>query len=207
MNCNLSRLLAQNGNACFQLVIPNEQERLVAQKLTNFITTNLEGRKQLHPATGLPNHKTAEEFLPLLKNYFSDAPVSIVFAVMRIDRFDKSVSRYGREACNELLKHVYTICRSTFRSEDIIFSLSDTTLGLVLFNISRESTRVVLNRLRWKIRSQRFAFGGKPDFAITTSIHFDLLDFDDISGVMKRCEDAMANFDAAERNALVELGA
>jgi diguanylate cyclase (GGDEF)-like protein len=206
VNCTLSRLVSQGTSACFQIVIPDEQERLSRSKLTEFINLNLDGRKELDPATGLPNHKTATEFLPLLKNYFAESDANIVLAVIRLDRHKKSIARYGEEVSTQLLMHAYHICRSTFRSEDLIFALSNSTLGVVLFNISRESARVVLNRLRWKIRSHRLAFGGKQDFSVSTCIGFDLLDFDDVSGVFERCETTMETLDANERNALIELG-
>jgi PAS domain S-box-containing protein len=202
----ISRMMSQGMSACFQILVPNVTEKTANSKLSEFIALNLDGRKELDPATGLPNHKTAKEFLPLLKNYFADSEVNIVFAMMRLDRHDKSLARYGEEACTKLLMHAYNCCRSTFRSEDLIFALSDRTLGLVLFDISRESARVVFNRLRWKIRNHRFEFGGKAEFSISTCIGFDLLDLEDIEGVFERCETEMAALDANERNALLEFG-
>ena len=206
VNCKISRMMSQGKNACFHMVIPDEQERMSRAKMGEFINLNLEGHKELDAATGLPNHKTAEEFLPLLKNYFADAKMDIVFAVLRLDRHKKSIAKYGAEASTQLMMHVYQVCRSTFRSEDLIFALSDSTLGVVLFNISRESARVVLNRLRWKIRNHRIEFGGKSDFSVSACIGFDLLDFENIPGVFARCETAMAELDINERNTLVELG-
>ena len=207
VECTLSRLMSQGENACFQIVIPNEHDRIVTTKLSDFIALNLEGRKALDPAVGLPNHNTAKEFLPLLKNFFAESDINVVFALMRMDRHDKSVARYGNEACAQLLLHVHHICRSTFRNDDLIFALSGSTLGLVLFNITPESARVVFNRLCWKVRNHRFAFGGKADFSISTCIGFDLLDLEDVSGMFERCEATMNALDANERNMLVEFKA
>jgi GGDEF domain-containing protein len=207
VNCTLSRLMSQGKNACFQIVIPSEHERLATTKLSSFIALNLEGRKELDPATGLPNHKTVEVFLPLLQHYLADSQMSVVFAVLRLDRYEKSVARYGKEACAELLKHAANCCRSAFRADDMIFALSDSTLGLLLFDISRESSRVVLNRLRWKIRGHRILFGGKADFSISTCIGFDMLDNHSASEVLERCTKAISDLDSNERNALVELHA
>lgn len=206
VDCTLSRLMAQGHHACFQIVIPNEHERIRSTNLSEFIALNLEGRKEVDEATGLPNHKTAKEFLPLLKNYFADTETEMVFAVLRMDRHEKSVARYGKAACEQLLRHTASCCRSAFRADDLIFALSDHTLGVVLFDISRESSRVVFNRLRWQIRSHRIAFGGKADFSVTTCIGFDMLNTDEpTEEVFERCEKAMAELDANERNALVEL--
>lgn len=203
---NTTRLLAQGRDACFQLVIPSEHERVKNSRLREFISLNLEGRKEIDEATGLPNHKTAKEFLPVLKNFVQAEAANIVFVVLRIDRFDKSVARYGKSACVELLRQTHQICHTTFRSQDLMFALSDQSIGVVLFDISRDSARVVLNRLRWKVKSYRFPFGGKADFSISTSIAFDMLDLE-TDAVLERCERAVATLDAGERNALVELNA
>lgn len=205
VTCTLSRLMAQDGNACFQLVIPNEAERVAADKLNEFIALNLDGRTELDHATGLPNQKTAQEFLPVLKNYFSHSEANIVVALVRMDRYEKSVARYGSEACRQLLKHVYQCCQSSFRSKDLIFALSENMLALVLFDISRESARVVLNRLRWKIRNHRIDFGGKSDFSFSACIGFDVLDLEHAEGALARYEAAMSALEANERNALIEF--
>ncbi|MFZ4541843.1 MAG: diguanylate cyclase domain-containing protein [Rickettsiales bacterium] len=206
VNCTISRLMSQGMNACFQIVVPDERKRVAEEKLTSFISTNLDGRKELDKATGLPNRKTAIEFLPLLKNYFAESDSSIVIALVRLDRFEKSVARYGEEACNQLLMHAYNCCHSTFRSKDLIFVLSPSTLAIVLFDISRESARIVFNRLRWKIRSHRIAFGGKQDFILSTCIGFDVLNLDDAVGTLERSEAAMEAIGDSERNALLEFG-
>lgn len=205
VECTLSRLMAQDGNAAFQLVIPNEHERVAKTKLSDFIALNLEGRKELDAATGLPNRHTANQFLPLLKNFFASTDMQVVFAMLRMDRHEKSVARYGQQACSQLMLHVAHICQSTFRADDLVFVMSDSTLGVVLFNISPDSARVVFNRLRWKIRNHRFAFGGKADFSISTCIGFDALDMDDVAGMLTRAEEKMAAIDANARNMLLEL--
>jgi GGDEF domain-containing protein len=206
VSVTLSRLVAFGDSACFQLLIPNEQERTANARLKEFIALNLDGRKEVDAATGLPNYQTAKSFLPLLKSYFADTQSSIVFAIIHLDRFDKSVERYGADACNQLLMHAYHCCRTTFRNEDLIFALSDRALGVVLLDISRESSRVVFNRLRWKIRNHRFMFGGKADFSISTCIAFDVLNLEQAARAMEVCEEALKKLDANERNSLIELG-
>lgn len=203
---SITRLMSEDGHDTFQLVIPDDRDKRAKQKIRDFIALNLEGRQQLDPATGLPDRSTAQNFLPLLKNYLTESNIEASFAVLRMDRHDKNISRYGAQACVELLQHLSNCCKATFRSEDIVFALSDHTLGLVLFDISRESARVVLNRLRWNIRTHRIEFGGKSDFSISATVCFDMIDAEHGSEVLARCEESAANVDAQERNALVELG-
>ncbi len=204
--CTISRQLAQGGNACFQIVIPNEREALARQQVRQFIALNLDGRKQLDSALGIPNRDTALEFLPLLRTYLTESNISASFAVLRMDRYEKSLARYGASGCTQLLAHLSNCCRAAFRSEDIVFALSEKTLGIVLFDISRESARMVLNRLRWKIRNHHIEFGGKSNFSVTSTVVFDMIDGEGGESILSRSEEAALAVDADERNSLIELG-
>lgn len=203
---NISRLMAQGKDACFQLVVPNEVEGRAQQQLKDFLKVNLEGRQQIDEKTGLPDRSTAETYLGLLKNYIANNGMQAAFAVIRVDRFEKSLARYGRQGCIEQLQHVANCCRSTFRVEDTVCVLSDSTIGLVLLDLSRESVRVVLNRLRWNVRNHRIVFGGKSDFSVTISLSFDMLTEHGGDTLMDRTEEAVGKLDADTRNYLIELG-
>lgn len=202
----ISRLMAQGHAACFQVVVPNEVEGRAQQQLKDFLRVNLEGRQQIDEATGLPDRSTADTYLGLLKNYTASNGMQAAFAVIRIDRYEKSLARYGKQGCIEQLQHVANCCRSTFRAEDVVCMLSGSTLGLVLLDISRESVRVVLNRLRWNVRNHRIVFGGKSDFSITISLSFDMLTEHTGDTLLDRCEEAVSKLDADTRNYLIELG-
>jgi len=201
--CTISRLMSEGTKATFQLLIPNDREKLANQKMRDFIALNLEGRQQLDPDTGLPNRETVAEFLPLIQNFLV---IPTGFAVIRLDRYEKNLTLYGREQFLQIFKHTLNCCRTGLRTEDMVFGLSDHTLGVLMFNITRESARVMLNRLRWTIRSHRIEFGGKSDFAVTVSISFDMLHRERSEGLLDRCETAIRNLAAEERNALIELG-
>lgn len=202
----ISRLMVQGREACFQVVVPNEIEGRAQQQLKDFLRINLEGRQQIDEKTGLPNRATADIYLNLLKNYIANNGMQAAFVVIRIDRYQKSLERYGRQGCIEQLQHVANCCRSTFRAEDVVCTLGDATLGLMLLDISRESVRVVLNRLRWNVRSHRIVFGGKSDFSITISLSFDMLNEHTGDTLLERCEEAVGQLDADTRNYLIELG-
>lgn len=206
VGCGISRQLVQGQEACFQLLIPNERDTLARQQIRDFVALNLDGRKELDPVLGIPNRATAEGFLPLLRNYLAETGMEASFAVIRMDRFDKSMARYGHTGCQQLLQHMSSSCRTTFRNEDIVFALNEKMLGIVLFDISRESARLVFNRLRWKIRNHLIEFGGKPNFSVTGTLVFDMIDADRGETILTRTEDAAKAVDAEERNGLIELG-
>lgn len=204
----LTRVVSLDRNACFQIIIPNERERITASKLREFLALNLEGRAEIDAGTGLPNHTSLRAFLPQLRHYLPAEQTPMACAVIRVDRYKKSLARYGTEGCLAQLKFVAGCCKTAFRSEDMLFQLSDHSLGVILFDISHESARVVFNRLRWKIRNQRFAFGGKADFSVTVSVGFDALRPEAESlKTFEHCEVTMMGLGDDERNALIDLAA
>lgn len=200
----LSRIHARDTNAWFQLVLPNERNQRAQQQMRDFLKLNLEGRLVIDEDTGLPNRTTAKTFHDLLSNYLSSNQSEAAFAVLRLDRHQKSLERYGKDGCVILLKHAANCCRSAFRADDVVCMLDDHKLGLFLLDLPRESSRIVLNRLRWLIRSHRIEFGGKADFSVTVSIAFDMLINDTVLDV---CEASVTKLDQDERNHLIELGA
>lgn len=207
VECKISRQMAVGSSACFRLAIPNEKEKLGQKKIREFLSLNLDGRKQLDEVLGVPNRATAEAFIPLLENYLAESGIEASLAILRLDRYEKSLGRYGKSGCVVQLQHMVNCCRSSFRSDDIVFVLGDNTLGVILFDISRESARLVFNRLRWKIRNHHIEFGGKSNFSVTTTIVFDMIGADRTTPLLAREEEAVAGLLADERNGLVELGA
>lgn len=199
-----TRISSQDSNAWFQMVLPNERDQRAQKQIRDFLKLNLEGRLVIDETTGLPNRDTAKTFHDLLGNYLSSNNSQAAFAVLRIDRHQKSIERYGKDACVDLLKHTANCCRSAFREDDVVCTLNDHTLGLFLLDLPRESARVVLNRLRWLIRSHHIDFGGKSEFSVTVSIAFNMLTSE---GVMEACEQSVGKLDQDERNHLIELSA
>lgn len=205
VSCTVLRVLADGQNARFQLVIPDEAEQRAKFQRTDFLKNNLESHLQKDEATDLPNRITTENYLRLLKSYIASQGVSVAFATIRLDRFESNRNRYGDHEMTTLLKHVARVCQTSFRSEDVVSVLNPSTLGVILFDISRESARVVLNRLRGQVRSHRIAFGGKHDFSVTISIAFDMLGDARGEHLLTRSEHVMANLSTDARNSLIEL--
>lgn len=201
----IHRVMAEDRHARFQLIIPNEREGRARQQLKDVLKRSFEGQSQLDAATGLPNRATAEAYLRSVSHYMGESATDAAFAVLRLDRFDKSVARYGAAPTNQLLQHVANCCRSTFRSEDVICALGGPNLGLLLVDISRESVRMVLNRLRWNIRTHTIEFGGKADFSTTVSIAFDMLNSENCEHLLAQGEQAVAALETDARNTLIEL--
>ncbi len=200
----LNRLMAEHHQSQFQLILPNDRDVTARQKLRDFLKTNLEGHQQLDAITGLPDRATMQATIERIRNFSSENQAQVCVAVIRLDRWQKSIARYGHEQCQLLLKHIASQCRSTFRTEDVIAGLGD-SLGLILIDLSRESARVVLTRLRWNIGSHLMEFGGKSNFSNTISVAFAMLGDESGKEILRQCEAAITKLDHDTRNVLIEL--
>jgi GGDEF domain-containing protein len=206
MSVRLSRAEAMDAHAWFQLVLPNERDQRAQQQMRDFLRHQLEGSMVLDPVTGVADRETARFYFNTLQNYLSTNEREAAFAILRMDRHPKAIARYGAEACVTLLKHVVNCCRSTFRADDVICVLNDHMVGVFLLDLHRDAARIVLNRLRWIIRSHRLDFGGKPDFSVTVSVAFSMLSHQDMESSLEDSEDILLALDQDERNQLIELG-
>jgi len=197
---------ARDSHSWFRLILKDERRQIKDNSLLDAVRKNFEGIQSIDEEVGLPDRYTAGQYLHVLQTYVQSHDLNAVVAVLRIDRYEKGVAKYGRVPSLELLRHVAACCKSKFRSEDVVCRLSDKMIGLFLFNITHETARVVLNRLRWHIAQHRISFGGKADFSVTISLSFMPLMKDESRDVLVMCEEAMGKLNQDERNIMIDLG-
>lgn len=202
----VDRVDSPDGHAWFRLVFPSGQKREVREILTQYLHEHFDGAATINEETKLPSGNAAEAYAEMLRNTLPGHGISGCTALLRLDRYEKSLARYGRSGVVTQLIHVANCCRSTFRTEDIVCQIDDHTLAMFLVDIDQDAARIVLNRLRWNIRNHRISFGGKEDFSVTVSIAFGSL-MAAGGPMLARCTDALQGIALDERNLLVEVDA
>jgi len=195
-----------DGMPWYRLVVPSDSQRQLRHVIAQYLQQHFEGAMVRNAETGLPSGNAAEAYVGMLKNTLPLHQMQGCCALLRVDRYEKSLARYGRGGVLTQLQHVANCCKSTFRAEDIICQLDDHTLAMFLVDIDQDAARIVLNRLRWNIRNHRIVFGGKEDFSVTVSIVFGSL-LSEGKPILQRCTDAIHAIGADERNLLSEVGA
>lgn len=190
----------------FQAIVKDERRQIKETSLATSVSEQFAGMCALDEASGLPDHYSCQRYLESLQNYAQSHGLASCFAILRIDRHEKNLARYGKAGCIQLLRHAAACCKSTFRLEDVVCYLAEDKIALFLLDIDIEAARVVLNRLRWNIRNHRIEFGGKGDFSVTVSIVFAPIGSRTTSNLLESCENRASAIDADERNLLIELG-
>jgi GGDEF domain-containing protein len=204
---SLARVLSRDANPWFELSFPSARTRRADAQFHAYLRAALESRQVVDPSTALPDRDTCLHFFETLRNVGESNGTEAIFAAIRMDRFEKSMGRYGQDGCTHLMRHMANSCARMLSDLDVICLLNEKTLGVFLVNFSRESARVLLNRMRWHLRSHRIVFGGKEDFSVTASIAFDAIDNDGGAGALQRCEKALHALDQDQRNQLIEPAA
>ena len=200
------RAEAKDEHSWFQLLIEDSRAKEQENSFRRMVQDNLAGMQVIDEETGLPDAYSADQYIKLVNNYVGSQRMQACFAVLRIDRHPKNLGQYGKAPCVQLLKHVASFCERNLRSDDVTCRLDDNKLALILFDISQEPARVVLNRLRWFVSAHRIPFGGKSDFSMTVSIVFDELNGDSERDWLKEGTDILDSLDTEKRNVFIELG-
>ena len=202
----VERIDSPDGYEWFRLILAGDDQRVIRDMLNQSLQEHFAGQASTSPETGLLTGEAAEAYLGMLKNVLPSRDMDGCCALLRIDRFDKSLARYGKAGSLQLLNHVANCCKSTFRSEDIVCQINNHTLAMFLVDINHDAARVVLNRLRWNIRNHRIAFGGKEDFSVTVSISFGSV-LTPGESILERCKRTVEALTVDDRNQLLELNA
>lgn len=200
------RLAPRDAQQWFQLSLKDERRQIEEQSLPQLLKKNLAGVYAEDEATGLANRATCERYLDQVANYVSTHSVKACFAVLRIDRYEKSRAQYGQLGADKLVQHIAQHCKGRFREEDLVSYLGDAHVGLLLMDTLEETSRIVLNRLRGSIASHMLQFGGKSNFSVTVSIAFTEMLGESGQDVIGRVEKQIAAIDVDARSALVKAG-
>lgn len=196
------RETAREGHQWFRLVLKDERRQIQEASFSNVLKENLAGMGTFDEVTGLADAQTGARYLEQIYHYVRSEHLTACFALIRLDRYENSLKYYGKSGVNTLIEHVARNCKATFREEDLVYRHADDMIGLVLMDAVADTSRIVLNRLRWAISSHRLAFGGKSDFSVTVSICFAPLESDDTLSAATLCERCFETISRDERNRL-----
>ncbi len=107
------------------------------------------------PLTGLLNRRGLEVELPkllaLARRY--QAPLSVV--MLDIDHFKRVNDTYGHPVGDEVLKLLGRILKASVRQEDLAVRYGGEEFLLFLYGAGREAAKEVVERIRYRFRSQK----------------------------------------------------
>ncbi|MDE3059709.1 MAG: diguanylate cyclase [Pseudomonadota bacterium] len=200
------RAEAEDAAIFFRLVLQDKTGLRKNETLHKAIQDNFKGHETLDPDTGLPDRPSLAKDIELIGYYSNKSDLRAAFCILQLDHYDELFSQYGRETCRAILKHIGHICRQSLRPDDVVGSVSYKRLGVLLLDLTPDSTRMVCNRLRWQIAANPFTLPDKTSVGLSVSIAFCRIGgrISDKSALDK-CDEALNGLGASVVNALDEV--
>ncbi len=189
-------------NAWFHLIVENDRKTRERGAFRKLLKENFKGHEVLDEHTGLANRLSILKDIELALHSVRSNNISASFAILDINHYDRLKSQIGEGGIHQLHRHIGGICKTKLRQEDTICTLSERSLGLLLVDASQESTRQVLNRLRWAIGTSPLKLG-REDFIAHVNIGFTPLGGRiGETDILEKCEEYMTQLRARASNAI-----
>ena len=142
-----------DNHSTFHLALEDERMIQESSQFKKVMEENFKGHEVIEERTGLRNRQSLIKDLELFQFFAKKRQTSACFAVMYLDNATQVAADMGAQVPFQILKHLGQLCKQRLRQEDLVGLLSPKALGILLMNITPESSRVVLNRLRWSAAS------------------------------------------------------
>lgn len=194
-------------NPVFHLVLQEEMVYREHEAFKKVLSENFKGHEVIDEATGLPDRSSLLKDIELVQYYTKKREFLACFAVMELDGYDKLLAEKGEQYCVQAIAHIGQTCRQKLRKEDATGLMSARAVGLVLMQITPESSRIVLNRLRWSINSMPMIMNDGHKLEATVSVSFVMLDGKEPEVLMLACEKQLQEMRAKGGNMMHEVGA
>lgn len=195
-----------SGKLFFSIVL---RDTIVLRKndaIRNAIKENFKGHEAIEQKYNLPNKNSIIKDIDLVKRYGNSGDIRSCFAVLQIDDADEIINKYGDGLFVDIKKHVAAISRQSLRPDDVLASLNNIQIGVLLVGIEYSSTRMVLNRLRWQIAANPFISNNNTTIGLSVSISFcNITDNTDGEEIITNLEKALSSLQANSKNLLLEV--
>lgn len=201
----ISRIQSSGSSSFFSLVLQDALGTRKNEAVRKIIKDNFKGHESLDEQTDLPNRASLVKDIELIKRHSNSSDMLSCFAVIQIDGYDKLMAQNGNAVCNELLKYVASVAGRSLRPDDVVGSVGDGRIGILLVDITAGSERLVLNRLRWQIASNPYVIENKNSIGLSVSIGFyGISALSSDRKIIEQCEMALDNLDDGTLNTLVD---
>lgn len=201
-NFRIYRIEAKDRHHWFRLVVEEEIYRKEAEQFKTVLRENFKGHEVLDSETALPDRASIEKDLELAQYYTDTRGISACFAYVRLDQFDILAARHGREVAVRALIYAADGLRRNLRSEDAIGRVAEDALGVILMDITPESFRVVMNRLRGNIIHHDVMLAGQMQ-KLDASLCYASIAGNGAPSLLLRCADRLLQ--AGDASVLVVL--
>ncbi|MBY0354598.1 MAG: GGDEF domain-containing protein, partial [Rickettsiales bacterium] len=168
-NFRICRIEARDRHHWFRLIVQEDEQKREVEAFKQALSTNFKGHEVLDAESGLPDRASIEKDLEMAQYYADTKSLSACFAYVRLDDYQAILARYGKHTALLALREMANNLRHNLRNDDALGRVADDALGVILTDIATESTRVVMNRLRWHVSAHDVTLEGTKSQKLTAS--------------------------------------
>lgn len=199
------RMPSSGGSLFFSLVLQDEIGNRKNEAVRKVIQANFKGHEALDSQTDLPSRASLIKDIELMMRHNNAGEMLSCFSILQIDNYDKIIAQNGRKFCDELVRYVASTASRSLRPDDVVGTVGDGRIGILLVDIAQGSGRVALNRLRWQIASNPYIVADKEPIGLSVSISFCGVSGRNGDGqAIEQCEAALNNLPTDSHNILIE---
>lgn len=160
--------------------------------------------RSVDAATQLPDHATFQQNLELLLEQTTLAGQTSGLLLVRMDKSEHFLRRFGGNAAEQLQQRVATVVQQAARPEDLVCRLSSDLFGVLMPSVTSLAGARLAETMRAAVRQHPFRLHeGGPEMLVTASFGFSLgLPNERSTLIVDRAGEALAKSQAAGRNQL-----
>lgn len=202
VSCKIVRSNAYDRHHWFRLIIKDEVERRAEDVQRNTLVEQFRTQETLDADIRIPDRQSLENYLLTVSNSVRTGMLDAVYVMVRLDDYAELITQ-SADIAHQSMRHVAATTARCLRTDDVIGRVEYNSLGLILNDITMESARVVLNRLRWAIASDRMTMDDAPSRALSVSLAYAKISGDASKNYPEKCKKALE--DIYTPNAMIEL--
>lgn len=184
---------AKDQHYWYRLILRDERYEQEVEAFKDLLAENFKGHEVLDSEIGLPDRGSMLKDIEVAHYYAKEKGLSSCFAVIRLDRFEELRRTFGKAQAMLGLRQVGDNLKRNLRADDTVGRMGDDCLGLILVDITQESARVVINRLRWLIASEPLRISDGPQRKLTVSVAFCMVGSQEPDDVLEACDLALSS--------------
>jgi len=161
-----------HGSLFFSLVLRDSMEERKDDAMHSVIQENFKGHETIDSLYGLPDRASIAKNIDIVKSYTNSGNVASCFGVLQIDAAGDLKEKYGTEVFVNVIKHSAFIARQSLREYDVLGSIGDGRIGVLLVGVNYSSAKMIFNRLRWQIAANPYQTVDNSTLGTTVSIIF-----------------------------------
>jgi diguanylate cyclase (GGDEF)-like protein len=203
LNMRMNRALPGEEYPRFEIIIKDQSEVSEGSKSA---LRNFRGRQVIDKATGLPDKESFMKEAEFINFCVMKDRIVASFALVSIDGVENFKDQYGEKVTESIINELVNRCRINFREDDILGSVGDNMIGIILLEARTAVAKIPLNRLRWQIASQPFIIGDSEEITITLSVTFSEITKERlVEDAFELCKERIENLRGGGGNKIAEI--